>query len=155
MKSIVIVTAFLMSALTAAAQWMPHDNWRASGLQFGSPTNNNLRSIAVGSGGVYVGEINAGNPTQVLQFTEAGAFVRRFSADFGNIHGIACDAAGNVYVLSRGVTRVRMFDANGAFIREWGSYGTQGVWLEGSWEGAGDEDEIDGELLALLIIRDQ
>jgi hypothetical protein len=31
----------------------------------------------------------------------------------------------------------------------------QGVWLEGSWEGAGDEDEIDGELLALLIIRDQ
>jgi hypothetical protein len=35
------------------------------------------------------------------------------------------------------------------------SYKLQGVWLEGSWEGAGDEDEIDGELLALLIIRDQ
>jgi hypothetical protein len=31
----------------------------------------------------------------------------------------------------------------------------EGVWLEGSWEEAGVEDEIDGELLALLIIRDE
>jgi alpha-tubulin suppressor-like RCC1 family protein len=102
---------------------MPHDNWRVSGVEFGSPTNNNLRSIAVGSGGVYVAEINGNNPTQILQFTEAGAYVRRFSTDFGYIHGIACDAAGNVYVLSRGLTRVRVFDANGAFVREWGQWG--------------------------------
>ena len=102
---------------------MPHDNWRVSGVEFGSPNNNNLRSIAVGSGGVYVAEINGNNPTQILQFTEAGAYVRRFSTDFGYIHGIACDAAGNVYVLSRGLTRVRVFDANGTFVREWGQWG--------------------------------
>ena len=30
-----------------------------------------------------------------------------------------------------------------------------GVWLEGSWERAGLEDEIDGELLALLVIGDE
>ncbi len=125
MKRIVIATqAILLSAIAATAQWMPHDNWRATGLQFGSPTNNNLRSIATGTGGVYVGEINASNPTQVLQFSESGAFIRRFDQDFGYIHGIATDATGNVYVLSRGVTRVRMFNANGTFIREWGSYGT-------------------------------
>lgn len=112
-----------MCAAPASAQLMPHDNWRVSGVEFGSPNNNNLRSIAVGSGGVYVAEVNGNNPTQVLQFTEAGAYIRRFSTDFGYIHGIACDAAGNVYVLSRGLTRVRVFDANGAFVREWGQWG--------------------------------
>ena len=123
MKRIAIATAFLMSVLTASAQLMPHDNWRVSGVEFGSPNNNNLRSIATGSGGVYVAEINGGNPTQILQFTDAGVFVRRFSPDFGFIHGIACDAAGNVYVLSRGLTRVKVFDPNGGFIREWGQWG--------------------------------
>ncbi|MCX6875564.1 MAG: hypothetical protein NTW21_17420 [Verrucomicrobia bacterium] len=120
-----LVTAALglVFTLTSSAQWMPHDNWRASGVEFGSPTNNNLRSIAIGSGGVYVAELNGSNPTQILQFTEAGVFVRRFSMDFGFIHGIACDAAGNVYVLSRGLTRVRVFDPNGTFIREWGQWG--------------------------------
>lgn len=125
MKHIATASAvFVMSVIAASAQLMPQDNWRVSGVTFGSPTDNNLRSIAAGSGGVYVGEVNASNPTQVLQFTEAGTFVQRFSQDFGSIHGIACDATGNVYVLSRGNTRVRVFDANGAFIREWGSYGT-------------------------------
>ncbi len=113
----------LVLTLTASAQLMPQDNWRDSGVQFGSPNNNSLRSIAVGSGGVYVAEVNGNNPTQILQFTEAGVFVRRFSMDFGFIHGIACDAAGNVYVLSRGLTRVRVFDPNGTFIREWGQWG--------------------------------
>jgi alpha-tubulin suppressor-like RCC1 family protein len=117
------VAACLMFVGTATAQLMPHDNWRVSGVEFGSPTNNTLRSIAVGSGGVYVGEVNGGNPTQILQFTEAGAYVRRFSMDFGFIHGISCDAAGNVYVLSRGLTRVRVFDANGTYLREWGQWG--------------------------------
>jgi alpha-tubulin suppressor-like RCC1 family protein len=113
----------LVLSVTASAQWMQHDNWRVSGTEFGSPTNNTLRSIAVGSGGVYVAEVNGNNPTQILQFTEAGAFVRRFGASFGYIHGIACDAAGNVYVLSRGNTRVRVFDAAGTFLREWGEWG--------------------------------
>ena len=40
------------------------------------------------------------------------------------------------------------FEAAGAVTR-------QGVWLEGSWEGAGIEDELDGELLSFLIGRDQ
>jgi alpha-tubulin suppressor-like RCC1 family protein len=115
--------ACLMFVGNASAQLMPHDNWRASGVEFGSPTNNNLRSIAIGSGGVYVAEVNGGNPTQILQFTEAGAFVRRFSPDFGYVHGIACDPAGNVYVLSRGLTRVKVFGADGTFIREWGQWG--------------------------------
>ena len=123
-QSLLSAAACLVFSVTASAQLMPHDNWRVSGVSFGSPTNNNLRSIAIGSGGVYVAEINGGNPTQILQFSEVGAYIRRFSTDFGYIHGIACDAAGNVYVLSRGLTRVRVFDANGTALREWGQWGT-------------------------------
>ena len=122
-QSFLSAAVCLAFSVTASAQLMPQDTWRVSGTEFGSPTNNNLRSIAAGSGGVYVAEVNGSNPTQILQFTEAGAYIRRFSTDFGFIHGIACDAAGNVYVLSRGLTRVRVFDANGAFIREWGQWG--------------------------------
>ena len=113
----------LAFTLSASAQLMPHDNWRVSGVQFGSPADNTLRSIATGSGGVYVGEVNGSNPTQILQFTETGAYVRRFTSDFGFIHGIATDTTGNVYVLCRGLTRVRVFDTNGTFIREWGAWG--------------------------------
>lgn len=114
----------LLLAATASAQTMPQDNWRDSGLQFGSPTNNQLRSIAIGSGGVYVGEINGGNPTKVLQFTETGTFVRRFDDTFGYILGIACDPAGNVYVLDRTDSRVKKYDSVGNFITQWGSAGS-------------------------------
>ena len=124
-QSLFSVAACLAFSVTAFAQWMNHDNWRVTATQFGSPTDNNLRSIAIGSGGVYVAEVNGNNPTQILQFTEAGAYVRRFSTDFGYIHGIACDSAGNVYVLSRGLTRVRVFSATGTFLREWGQWGRE------------------------------
>ena len=103
---------------------MPQDNWRLGSLQFGSPTNNTLRSIAVSASSVYVGEENSGKITKVLQFSKAGIFVRRFSDNFGYVLGIACDPAGNVYVLDRGDSRVKKYDANGTFIREWGRWGS-------------------------------
>jgi|GEM_PF-3130478 len=117
---------FLIFAATGSAQTMPQDNWRYDGLQFSSPvTTNQLRSIAIGSGGVYVGEVFSGsNPNRVLQFTEAGVFIRRFTDTFGYILGLACDAAGNVYVLDRTSSNVKMYDASGNFIRQWGSAGS-------------------------------
>lgn len=111
----------------ATAQTMPQDSWRYSGTSFGSPdTTAYLQSITTGSGGVYVGEIPSGTsyPTRVLRFTEAGTFVSRFAATFGRIIGLATDAAGNVYVLDRGDSRVEVYDAAGTFLRAWGSAGT-------------------------------
>ena len=119
-----VLLAALCCAASASAQQMPQDNWRYDGLQFADPTNNVLRSIAIGSGGVYAGEVNGGSPTKVIQFTEGGVFVRRFTATFTFILGIACDPAGNVYVLDRGDSRVKIFDQNGTFIRQWGGAGT-------------------------------
>ncbi len=104
---------------------MPQDNWRYDGLEFSSPTATKaLRSIAIGSGGVYVGEVTDGYSTKVLQFTEGGVFIRRFTATFTHILGIACDPSGNVYVLDWGDSKVKVFDPAGTLLREWGDPGT-------------------------------
>lgn len=119
--------AFAALCPAAHAQRGPQDNWTHYGTQFSSPTpTNNLSSIAIGSGGVYVGEQDpgTGNPTKLLRFTEAGTFVSRFTATFGYILGLACDSAGNVYVLDRGDSRVKVYDQNGTFIRQWGAAGS-------------------------------
>ncbi len=117
--------AFALFTFPASAQQAAHDNWTYYGVQFSSPTaTNNLASIAISSTGVYVGENTPNAVTKVLQFTETGVFVRRFSATFGNIRGLACDAAGNVYVVDVGDSKVKVFDANGGFLREWGGVGS-------------------------------
>ena len=105
----------------ASAQQMPQDRWRFDGLQFSSPTPTNyLGSIAIGTGGVYVAE----NNSNILQFTEGGVFIRRFTTTFSSVNGIACDPVGNVYVLDGGASAVKKFDQNGTVISQWGSSGT-------------------------------
>ncbi len=114
-------SAAFLTLTSAFGQTMPQDNWRYDGLQFASPTTGNaLGYIAIGSGGVYVVE----NSTKILQFTEGGIFVRRFSVDFSAVSGIACDPSGNVYVADQIDAKVRVFNSNGTFVREWGSVGT-------------------------------
>ena len=110
----------------ASAQQMPQDHWRYDGLQFASPVPGTyLSSITSGSGGIYVGEADvSGYTTHVLQFTEGGVFVRRFGTAIGNIYGLTCDPAGNVYVFDGVTNQVNVFDPNGAFLRQWGSAGT-------------------------------
>ena len=137
MKAATIITklarlacaAFALAAVcaTARAQQGPQDSWTYYGVQFSSPTPaNNLSSIAIGSGGVYVGEWNSGNPTKVLRFTEAGTFVSRFNATFTYIIGLACDSASNVYVFDAAgpAIAVKVFDQSGTFLRQWGGPGT-------------------------------
>ena len=141
----------LVVGSTAFAQTYPQDTWRYDGVEFGSPvTNNSLRCIATGSGGVYVGEVVSGSssPTKVLNFTEAGVFVSRFSATFTHILGIQCDSAGNVYVLDRGDARVKVYDSTGTFLRQWGGVGTaDGLFTFGTNDGVnmlgiGTGDEV-------------
>lgn len=144
-----MVSLFVMGI--ARAQTYPQDTWRYDGVEFGSPvTNNSLRCIATGSGGVYVGEVVSGSssPTKVLHFTEAGVFVSRFSATFTHILGIQCDSAGNVYVLDRGDERVKVYSSTGTFLRQWGGVGTaDGLFTFGTNDGVnmlgiGTGDEV-------------
>jgi hypothetical protein len=106
------------------AQTMPQDHWFYNQHQFSGPDpSQNLGSIAIGSGGVYVGR----GGTAVWQFTEQGVYVGQFG-NFASIVGIACDSTGNVYVLdatnSSSTLSVNVFDSSGNFLRQWGSPGT-------------------------------
>ena len=123
------------AAPQASAQKMPQDNWRwdyvagsptDSRLQFSGPVpTNQLGAIAIGSGGVYVAENTMGTGmTSVLQFTEGGIYQKRFTTTFTNVQSIACDSAGNVYVLDIGASTVTKLDPNGNFLLQWGSAGS-------------------------------
>jgi len=108
-------------ALTA--QTMPQDNWRSNQHQFSAPDPTvTLSSIAIGTGGVYVGFIGPAS-NSIGQFQENGVFIRQFGT-FGGIRGIACDSTGNVYVLDAGDSTVKVFDQDGSPLRQWGSFGT-------------------------------
>ena len=121
-RIITIITAITLLVSVGVAQQMPQDNWRYDGLTFSAPdATKKLRCIAIGTGGVYVGLNDPA--TAIVQFQESGAFVRQFGT-FTKILGLACDSAGNVYVLDRGVSKVRVFDQNGTFLRDWGGVGS-------------------------------
>ncbi len=117
-------------AASLAAQTMPQDNWRYNQHEFSSPSPANLlRSVAIGSGGVYVGEAGStanSSATRVLQFTDKGVFVRRFGASFAFIAGITTDATGTVYILdvTNASLAVIVFDQDGNFLRRWRSPGS-------------------------------
>ena len=120
---LVTLVAGLLAAPCVMAQQMPQNYWRYEGTQFSDPGGQEMRSIAIGSGGVFVAEINAGVPTRLLKFTEAGVFVSTFATVFTNIHGVACDPAGNVYVLDGTAPFVNKFDSGGNLLGQWGTQG--------------------------------
>ena len=113
----------LIALPCAEAQQMPQNYWRYEGTQFANPGGQTMGSIAIGSGGVFVAEIHGGVPTRLLKFTEAGAFVTTFATVFTNIHGVACDSTGNVYVLDGTAPFVKKFDADGNALTQWGAQG--------------------------------
>jgi hypothetical protein len=119
---LVLMSTGLAQTTTPQAPVMPQDCWRYDQLKFTGPnTTTTKRGIAIGTGGVYVG---LGSPaTAIQQFQENGTYVRQFGT-FTAILGIACDSAGNVYVLDQGNSLISAFDKNGNSLRSWGGSGT-------------------------------
>jgi hypothetical protein len=124
----------LWGTVLVHAQTMPQDNWRYDNLTFSGPDAVVYkRSIAIGSGGVFVGQ---GNPaTTIVQFQENGVYVRTFGT-FGAIVGMACDSTGSVYVLDRTDCKIKVFSKDGDALREWGEPGSEdGQFSVASWDG--------------------
>lgn len=85
-----------------------------------------------GDGKIFI--IDAGN-NRVQKFDETGAFLLEWGSagvgnsefnfsTYGESSGIIADASNNVYVADTNNNRIQKFDANGAYITQWGDQST-------------------------------
>jgi DNA-binding beta-propeller fold protein YncE len=72
-----------------------------------------------------------------MKFSKDGKFLLSWGkkgtgpGDFGELHGIAVDSTGRVFVADRGNSRVQIFDANGKYLDEWKQFGRpSGIYID-------------------------
>jgi DNA-binding beta-propeller fold protein YncE len=128
--AVLAASAFLLSAVPAAAAYGPIPGWGGFGSgqgEFKYPSG-----VAVDqAGNVYVADqLNH----RVQKFTASGGFVDEWGGlgsgdgEFIRPMGIAVDSSGVVYVTDAGNHRVQRFSSSGAFLGAWGSkWGTSGA----------------------------
>ena len=80
-------------------------------------------------GNIYVAD-GLGNNNRIAKFDKEGRFLSHWGTtgtgpgQFNGVKAIAVDAQGNVYAADAGNRRIQVFDASGAFVREFGGVGT-------------------------------
>jgi hypothetical protein len=130
------VSGFLGVCLACAAVFsgeslaapMPQDSWSYYNKRLELPNTVQKKGIAVSADSVYVGitstiSSSRFKTTGIQKFTAAGAYVSAFSATFGDITGMACDSAGNLYVFDRDQSSLKSFDSAGVLRWSVGSAG--------------------------------
>jgi sugar lactone lactonase YvrE len=88
-------------------------------------------SIAVApNGDVYIGDGHGQRTNdRVVKYDKTGKFITAWGkhgtgqGEFDQLHGIALDSQGRLYVGDRGNSRVQIFDPSGKFIAEWKQFG--------------------------------
>jgi len=118
-----ILKLFLLALWTpcvfspSLAQQMPQDYWVYEGLK----ATGQFWSLAVGPDGlIYTG---SNNGTSISVFDKNFALVRQFGS-FSGVRGIVINSQTNVFVVVNGQNKVKVFDAQGGAIREFGGTGT-------------------------------
>lgn len=105
----------------------------------GSDTFNRPSGVATApNGDVYVSDGHGGKSNaRVMKFSKDGKFLLSWGkkgtgpGDFGELHGIAVDSTGRVFVADRGNSRVQIFDANGKYLDEWKQFGRpSGIYID-------------------------
>ncbi len=86
--------------------------------------------ITAPNGDIYVADGHGGDSNaRVMKFARDGKFIKTWGTkgtgpgEFGELHGIALDSAGRVFVADRGNNRIQIFDADGKYITEWKQFG--------------------------------
>ena len=80
-------------------------------------------------GNIYVAD-GIGNNNRIAKFDKEGRFLAHWGTtgsgpgQFNGVKAVAVDAQGNVYAADVGNHRIQVFDASGAFVREFGGIGT-------------------------------
>jgi sugar lactone lactonase YvrE len=92
---------------------------------------NGASSIVVApNGDIFVGDGHGGNTNdRVVKFDKTGKQIATWGkhgkgqGEFDQLHGIAMDSQGRIFVADRGNSRIQVFDSNGKFVAEWKQFG--------------------------------
>jgi DNA-binding beta-propeller fold protein YncE len=82
------------------------------------------------TGDIYVADGHGGQSNdRIVKYNKDGKFIKAWAkhgkapGELDTPHGIAVDAAGNVYVADRVNSRVQVFDGDGKLLHEWKQFG--------------------------------
>jgi sugar lactone lactonase YvrE len=92
---------------------------------------NGASSVVVApNGDIFVGDGHGGNTNdRVVKFDKTGKQIATWGkhgkgqGEFDQLHGIAMDSQGRIFVADRGNSRVQVFDSSGKFVAEWKQFG--------------------------------
>jgi sugar lactone lactonase YvrE len=92
---------------------------------------NGASSVVVApNGDIFVGDGHGGNTNdRVVKFDKTGKQIATWGkhgkgpGEFDQLHGIAMDSQGRIFVADRGNSRIQVFDSNGKFVAEWKQFG--------------------------------
>lgn len=86
--------------------------------------------VTAPNGDIYVADGHGGSSNaRIVKFSKDGKFIKAWGrkgtgpGEFGELHAIALDSTGRVFVGDRGNNRVQIFDADGGFLAQWKQFG--------------------------------
>jgi sugar lactone lactonase YvrE len=96
--------------------------------------------VAAPNGDIFVADGHGGKSnSRIVKFSKDGKFIRTWGrrgtapGDFGELHAIAIDSSGRVFVGDRGNNRIQIFDQDGKFLAEWRQFGRPtAIYIDGS-----------------------
>ncbi len=94
--------------------------------------------VTAPNGDIYVADGHGGDSNaRIVKFAKDGKFIKTWGkkgagpGEFGELHGIALDSAGRVFVADRGNSRIQIFDADGKYLAEWKQFGRpSGIYID-------------------------
>jgi sugar lactone lactonase YvrE len=86
--------------------------------------------VTAPNGDIFVADGHGGKSnSRIVKFSKDGKFIRTWGkrgtgpGDFDELHAIAMDSSGRVFVGDRGNNRIQIFDQDGKFLAEWRHFG--------------------------------
>jgi len=86
--------------------------------------------VVAPNGDIFVGDGHGANTNdRVVKFDKTGKQIATWGkhgkaqGEFDQLHGIAMDSQGQIFVADRGNSRIQVFDSNGKFVAEWKQFG--------------------------------
>jgi DNA-binding beta-propeller fold protein YncE len=86
--------------------------------------------VTAPNGDIFVADGHGGaSNARIVKFSRDGKFIKAWGrkgtgpGEFAELHAIAMDSSGRVFVADRGNNRIQIFDQSGNFIEEWKHFG--------------------------------